>query len=323
MFSWINRLALKNVGVHVPNPDGIADLTEPRIKPLVGALEALGAEVFVCCAGHGHRAYKGELCWPKICFRADFSFAQQMATDLFRHPDLHYLWLLTGYFPPSYGFTLAFHLSVWGYVRFDHKRVDEDLAWLRNYLQNFTAAHSMSSNEMPAKTCHIVRAPSGRFSPMPSMHSEQTLPETIIAAINQVLAPENQSATMREYVWRCVNLISSATCEMSEHADSDDVLRNIRNLPGFVAAYLKYVLDRDAPDWTNYRPDPNDLLSMKRRVLRAAADEALGIRLLASRHHESSLGYLARGLDSLILNGFAEQQKLIPPIEVLLSRSAT
>lgn len=173
MFSWFNKLALRDVGAHSPNPDGIADLIEPRARPLVDALEALGAEVFFSCAGHGPWAYRGEICWPKICFRADLSFGQQMAADLLRNPGLHYPWLLTGYFPPSYGFTLAFHLSVCGRVRFDLQRVDEDLAWLRRYFQNFNPAHNMSSTAMPATTCHIVRAPPGRSAPIQSMHSEQ------------------------------------------------------------------------------------------------------------------------------------------------------
>ena len=173
MFSWINNLALREVGAHAPNPDRIADLIEARAKPLVNALEALGAEVFYSCAGHGPWPYRGEICWPKFCFCADLSFGRQMAIDLLHNPGLHYPWLPTGYFPPFHDYTLAFHLSVVGRLKFSLGRVDEDLAWLTRYFQDFNTAHNMMSTDMPAKTGHFPRAPSVRFDPMPSMQAEQ------------------------------------------------------------------------------------------------------------------------------------------------------
>jgi hypothetical protein len=133
--TWMGSRGACGAEDHILNPEALADLVEPRVKPLVEALAALGAEVFVSCAGHGHRAYKGEFCWPTICFRANAEFAESLARVLYRNSRLHYLWVLTGYFPPSYDFTVSYHLSVKSRTPYAAHHIDSDIQWLGNWLE--------------------------------------------------------------------------------------------------------------------------------------------------------------------------------------------
>ncbi len=131
-----SRLAMRGApftGAHLPNPDHLPHLVEPRARGLIAALEGYGGDVFASCAGHGRMG--GVPYWPHFAFLLDPARARVLAERLHDHPALAYRWSLAGHFMPRFGFDLGIALSISDRQKFDLGCVNADLRRLAGAIQ--------------------------------------------------------------------------------------------------------------------------------------------------------------------------------------------
>lgn len=140
-------------GAHVPNPDHLADLVEPRARALVAALEGVGAHVFASCAGHGGSGRVPY--WPHFAFHLELDAARVLAEYLHDNPALAYRWAMVGHFMPRFGFDLGLALSIHDSRKFDVGRVDADMSLLVGWVQSMRKTMADATNATKATTTAI------------------------------------------------------------------------------------------------------------------------------------------------------------------------